>query len=76
MRFIARYGRAGGCRQADGLPESLKENGTKNGKDNDCDQDLTLADYGMEERILNGVLRGVGGRECHCDHEICGCEAK
>ena len=61
----------GGC-QADRLAEPLQEDRREHGEDHERDEDRVVAEHGMEEWILDGVLGGVGGRQGHRDHEVGG----
>ena len=69
-------GHGGGRGQADRLVEPLQEDRREHGEDRERDEDLVLAEHGLEERILDGVLGGVGGRQRHRDHEVGGREAE
>ena len=62
--------------EADGLVEPPQEHCREHGEDREGDEDLVLAEHGMEERILDGVLGGVGGRQRHRDDEVGSREAQ
>ena len=43
---------------------------------NEDDEDFVIAQKRFEYRVLNGVLRGVGGRQRHRDDKIGGGESQ
>ena len=69
-----RHGGGGG--QADRLAEAPQEDRREHDEDRERDEDLVLAEHAVQERVLDRVLRGVGGRQRHRDHEVGGGEAE
>ena len=67
---------SGRSRQADCLVESFQEDHGEHGEDRERDEDLVLAEHRMQERILDGMLGGVGCRQRHRDHEVRGRKAE
>jgi len=47
-------------RKTNGLREPFQENSAKHSEDHERHEDLALAQHRMQERILNGMLGGVG----------------
>ena len=70
---VGQGGRGG---EADRLLEALQEDRGEHGEDRERDQDLVVAEDAGEERVLDRVLGGVGGRQRHRDHEVRGREAE